>query len=192
MPKAIITKARLAVLNWIADNPYKCQRTQGMAICREIAKATDSVPEAVYQVLHKLCRDGLVIKEADPKHPYIVSFKVNFMHLDLPKEVRDKAPSHIQEVAESTNEKLKSGEYLSVDKYGAGLVKQGDPLAADTLTKEEEANLEEQAQKAAKVTDCVETPVLVETKPPVEVAPTIIKSSDGKTISINLTINLNL
>lgn len=158
------------VLNWMQEHPLECKKTGAYKLANKMADDLESVGSAVYQSINKLMNSGVVLKLDNYKQKTLFDFVINYSYVGLPASIVANAPKHEQEVREATAEKLKSGEYLDVDEYGAGITKRAEEL--EPLPEPMELELPE---------------------PPVEPQPVDVQiDKDGKTISISLTINLNL
>lgn len=114
----------LAVLKWVQSHPFRCQRTTVSEIVNHMANDLSLGEGALQQALYRLIQSSAILKDKVYANGYLANFKINYNILTLPKEILDKAPSHITEVVERTNDKLKSGEYVGIDPFGAGIIKE--------------------------------------------------------------------
>lgn len=194
--KIAITGRRREIIEWIINHPYDCTETQLNAVCDKMAEAFCSTDTNVIQCLKGLIRRSIVLQEKHNR--YSNTFTVNYFHPDLPEKFKKLAPTHVQDVMKSTEAKLRSGEYKAVDEFGAGIIKpavvRGDPFAEDTAEKQFDGSELEETEPTTNQTSSNQfKPVHEAVEPPVAV-PTVqvSRSTDGKSISISLTINLNL
>lgn len=179
------------ILQYIQYKPMRCLNVSASEMCEAIATETNLGTANVYQSLRRLVRKGMVKQEIGKggKSGYSINYNNHF----LPVEILAKAQQHIKDVVDKTNDDLKNGDCYGVDSFGAKITKPATHLPATTLPathlpkpveKAEEEKPEEPAHIAEEVVESV--------SPTITATPTIEKSTDGKSITINLTINLSL
>lgn len=182
------------VLEWIAQHPFYCKRTTKRDMIRRICEEQSYGEGTLYQSLHRLEQYGLIQAAIIPGTLYY-DISINWNCLTLPRSVREYAPQSVKDTLEETNKKLISGEYVGVDPLGAGITKEAD---VDKFTEKlvesgYDKTLAKLANDDSEVEEAPEAePEPIQVRETVEVEPTVVKTADGKQISINLTINLNL
>lgn len=178
-----------AILKWIQDNPMRCVDTCVSQIAEEISNNSIYGERALKQSIYRLLKTGDLVKTTKDGHSHFNgNYAINYNKHTLPKEILENAPQHIKDVVEQTNKKLKSGEYKAIDKFGAGIIKAGPAFVEkDGVLYPPNILQDEPEPEPIKLDVQNDEPIQ-----PVEVQPVVNKSTDGKTISISLTINLNL
>lgn len=218
-----------SALKWMAINPFYCSNNTAMSIARKVAEECGAGEMTIYQGIRRLVKQNVVNEEIDYKG-FTKGLSINWNCHSLPKEIMEYAPKSVQEAVEETNEKLKSGEYLGVDPFGAGITKEAEPNIREELAelKWHDTNIEgvevatqvnevkhdvaeftekliesgydktlkklgeESETKSEAKPESAQTQEPVTTENAVSVEPMVVKTADGKSISISLTINLNL
>lgn len=209
-----IGKTQKYILKYVQDYPFRCTHTTASQIAETMSESSIYGLSTLIQSFSRLVRNGMITKTYTGKGR-AANFAINYNNLMLPKEIMDNAPQHIKDSLREAEEKLKSGEYKEVDEYGAGVVKYKEPQPQPTkldLKNDETTQLysctslesePELPPKAVSTCEVVNEAIdvmnqeeskggLAESSTTASVEPSVTKSVDGKTISINLTINLNL
>lgn len=165
----------------------RCVNTSVSKLAEEISNNSIYGEQGLKQSIYRLLKTGDLVKITKDGHShYNGNFAINYNKQTLSKEIMDRAPQHIKDVVEQTNKKLKSGEYKAIDKFGAGIIKAGPAFIEKDGVLYPPSILQDEPEPI-KLDVQNDKPVQ-----PVEVQPVVNKSTDGKTISISLTINLNL
>lgn len=182
MPR--VGETQYKIFKWMQDHPLYCQNQTLKALGGYIADDIDHTENGVVQAIYKSLKSGTILSEYADAKQYRRNFRLNYLSPLMPKDILANAPSHQQDTVNDTQEKLKSGEYLDVDQYGAGITKRAERLEPEPVWVEapelEDVPLPEPME-------------LLPPEPPVEPQPVEVEvQKDGKAISIHLTINLNL
>lgn len=156
----------------------RCVGVRSADVAAQVAENSTYGVLALQGALSRLVKTGAVLKIRKTDTPYSpANFSINYNKLTLPREIMDKAPEHIKDSLKATEQKLQSGEYKAVDEFGAGIIRlpNSSPMGAKSA--------EAEPTKVAPPPEAI---------PEVAVEPVVEQTAEGRTISINLTINLNL
>lgn len=178
--------AKACVLKWMQGNPNACKHKLGTEIARAAGESCNFGDVTLQLALSSLIKRGVVYRsDADRGFDY----RINYWHKDIPAFILDNAPVDIQKKMKEKLNKMTEDQYL--DDEGCittpnAVEKTGDPFSENIVT----------VPYTARKPGTFEKPIKSEKDPWEEDATTvplkITKSDDGKQITVNLSLVINL
>lgn len=178
--------AKARVLRWMQNNPNATRHKLGTEIAKEVGATCNYGDGTLQLALGKLVKSGIVYRtRADRGYDY----RINYWHKEIPSFILDNAPLELQKKMKEKLNKMGDNQYL--DDEGCittpnAVEKTGDPFSENVVT----------VPYTAREPGTFAKPIKSEKDPWEEDATTvplkITKSDDGKQITVNLSLVINL
>lgn len=175
--------AKVRVLRWMQNNPNATRHKLGTEIAKEVGATCNYGDGTLQLALGKLVKSGIVYRtRADRGYDY----RINYWHKEIPKVILDNAPLEIQKKMKEKLSKMTDDQYL--DDEGCittpnAVEKTEDPFSENVVTAPYEPGTFEhpiESEKDPWEEDTATVPLK------------ITKSDDGKQITVNLSLVINL
>lgn len=178
--------AKASILKWMQHNPKALKRRFGAEIAREVSESCEFGENTLQLALSRMCKQGVIYRtDAERGSDY----RINYWHKDIPQFILDEAPLEVQKLMKEKLNKMTDEQYL--DDEGCittpnAVEKTGDPFSENIVA----------TPYKPKEPGTFENPIKSEKDPWEEDAATvplkITKSDDGKQITVNLSLVINL
>lgn len=161
------------ILKWMQNNPNQLRNTSCALIakCIVMDNALDSnSPEAVRQTVARMVNEGIIKRDGTQQRG---NFSINYWHWKIPKDIIDGAPQVVKDkILELENRAKEVNGVVTSD----GCVSY-QTVPTSTLAAKDSAE-EEPAEETASEVETVNIPLEIK--------------KDGKSISVSVTLNINL
>jgi hypothetical protein len=190
-------KISYRILKWMQNNPNQLKKTTGQQIAAKVASLDDetSGEVGIAQALSKMIKCNVVYRDKYDKSVYS-DFRINYWHKSIPADILADAPAEVKRAMAKTIDDMQPNQYM--DDEGCvvtpnAVEKTEDPFSEDGET----PTVEEWVKKMEKdygigmvfaedTASVFEQPTTQEVSVPVEV------KKDGKQITVNLSLTINL
>lgn len=188
-------KISYRILKWMQDNPNQLKKTTGQQIAAKVASLDDetSGEVGIAQVLSKMIKCNVVYRDKYDKSVYS-DFRINYWHKSIPADILAAAPAEVKRAMAKTIDDMQPNQYM--DDEGCVVTPNAvekveeDPFNEDGETPTVEESLEKMEKDygvtVADTASVIEQPTTQEVSVPVEV------KKDGKQITVNLSLTINL
>lgn len=187
-------KISYRILKWMQDNPNQLKKTTGQQIAAKVASLDDetSGEVGIAQVLSKMIKCNVVYRDKYDKSVYS-DFRINYWHKSIPADILAAAPAEVKRAMAKTIDDMQPNQYM--DDEGCvvtpnAVEKTEDPFNEDGETPTVKESLEKMEKDygvtIADTASVIEQPTTQEVSVPVEV------KKDGKQITVNLSLTINL
>jgi hypothetical protein len=176
------------------NNPNQLKKTTGQQIAAKVASLDDetSGEVGIAQALSKMIKCNVVYRDKYDKSVYS-DFRINYWHKSIPADILADAPAEVKRAMAKTIDDMQPNQYM--DDEGCVVTPNAVEKTEDPFNEDEETpTVEESVKKMEKdygitVADTesvFEQPTTQEVSVPVEV------KKDGKQITVNLSLTINL
>lgn len=188
-------KISYRILKWMQDNPNQLKKTTGQQIAAKVASLDDetSGEVGIAQVLSKMIKCNVVYRDKYDKSVYS-DFRINYWHKSIPADILAAAPAEVKRAMAKTIDDMQPNQYM--DDEGCVVTPNAvekveeDPFNEDGETPTVEESVEKMEKDygvtIADTASVIEQPTTQEVSVPVEV------KKDGKQITVNLSLTINL
>jgi hypothetical protein len=190
-------KISYRILKWMQNNPNQLKKTTGQQIAAKVASLDDetSGEVGIAQALSKMIKCNVVYRDKYDKSVYS-DFRINYWHKSIPADILADAPAEVKRAMAKTIDDMQPNQYM--DDEGCvvtpnAVEKTEDPFSEDGTTPTVEESVEKMEKDygigmvfAEDTASVFEQPTTQEVSVPVEV------KKDGKQITVNLSLTINL
>lgn len=186
--------AKVRVLRWMQNNPNATRHKLGTEIAKEVGATCNYGDGTLQLALGKLVKKGIVYRtRADRGYDY----RINYWHKEIPKVILDNAPLEIQKKMKEKLNKMTDDQYLDDE----GCITTPNAVEKVAVDPFNEIDFSENKETVEHRTDVYPegafyNPIESEKDPWEEDTATvplkITKSDDGKQITVNLSLVINL
>lgn len=186
--------AKACVLKWMQENPNACKHKLGTEIARAAGESCNFGDATLQLALSSLIKRGVVYRsDADRGFDY----RINYWHKDTPAFILDNAPVDIQKKMKEKLNKMTDDQYLDDE----GCITTPNAVEKVAVDPFNEIDFSENKETVEHRTDVYPegsfyNPIEPEKDPWEEDTATvplkITKSDDGKQITVNLSLVINL
>lgn len=172
------------VLNWIQKHPQYCRSTNAVQIARFITRSADiegwrPTEKSTQATIQRMVRNQMLDKVGSLKR---ATYAINYMHQDIPAEILAGAPEETRRRVEIVKKGLNSNQHI--DEVGC--------VVTENNTEEEERAKEEPTEEVKDKEEAKDVSSDASEEKSIVVPVEVQKDTGGKSISITITLNLNI
>lgn len=208
-------KISYRILKWMQNNPNQLKKTTGHQIAAKVASLDDetSGEVGIAQVLSKMIKCNVVYRDKYDKSVYS-DFRINYWHKSIPADILAGAPVEVKRAMAKTIDDMQPNQYM--DDEGCvvtpnAVEKTEDPFneaskfameasakyCGKTFCEVYNPTVEESVEKMEKdygigITVAEDTASVFEQPTTQEVSVPVEVKKDGKQITVNLSLTINL
>jgi hypothetical protein len=187
-------KISYRILKWMQNNPNQLKKTTGQQIAAKVASLDDetSGEVGIAQALSKMIKCNVVYRDKYDKSVYS-DFRINYWHKSIPADILADAPAEVKRAMAKTIDDMQPNQYM--DDEGCVVTPNAVEKTEDPFNEAEETpTVEESVKKMEKdygVT-VADTESVFEQPTTQEVTVPLDIKKDGKQITVNLSLTINL
>lgn len=182
------------VLQWMQEHPISLKKTTAHHIASRVAALPDveNGELTVEQQFGNMVKCNVIYREKH-EHSHLSDFRINYWHKSIPADILADAPADVKRAMVKTIDDMKSDQYM--DDEGCvvtpnAVEKTEDPFNEDGETPTVEKSVEKMEKDygvtVADTASVIEQPTTQNVTVPLDI------KKDGKQITVNLSLTINL